>query len=204
MASADTYKTIKAISNGLYKARGSRFISAAYPVSDESAIKKILGDIRKEHHGAKHHCYAYTSGMAGEKWRTNDDGEPPGTAGKPILGQIQSRGLTNVLIVVSRYFGGTLLGVGGLINAYRSAAASVLSNSEIIDHIVHCTCEITYPFEAMNNVMRILKEEGIKQDDHRFDLRCRLMISFRASVKDRVIPKLERVEGLTLNIISTS
>ncbi len=143
MPETDSYKTIRSVSAGLYKEKGSRFVSAAFPVSDEQEIKKIIECIRKEHHEARHHCYAYLLGSGQSIWRANDDGEPSGTAGRPILGQIKSFGLTNILIVVSRYFGGTLLGVSGLINAYKSAAASALSNAEIIDHIIRESYEIT-------------------------------------------------------------
>ena len=169
MTDPDSYKTIKSVSGGLCKEKGSRFISAAHPVSDEAEIKQIIEHTRKEYHDARHHCYAYVIGREGILWRASDDGEPSGTAGRPILGQIRSFGLTNVLIIVSRYFGGTLLGVSGLANAYKTAAESALSNSEIIDHIVHEYYEITFPFSSMNDVMRILKEENISQADHTFD-----------------------------------
>ena len=128
---SDTYKTIINTSTGIYKEKGSRFISVVLPVTDQEQIKPIIDKIRKEHHDARHHCYAYMLGYERLIWRVNDDGEPSGTAGRPILGQINSLGLTNIIIVVSRYFGGTLLGVSGLINAYRSAAASALANSKV-------------------------------------------------------------------------
>ncbi len=202
MESADTYKTIKSVSNGLYKEKGSKFISAAFPVFDEAEIKNIIEETRKEHHEAKHHSYAYMTGKEGKKWRANDDGEPSGTAGRPILGQIKSYGLTNVLIIVSRYFGGTLLGVSGLINAYKSAAESALANAEIIDHIIHETYEITYPYQAMNDVMKILKEENISQSDHKYDLECRILISFRSSATDQILKRFTRIEGLVWRFIS--
>jgi uncharacterized YigZ family protein len=195
MVSADTYKTIISVSHGLYREKGSKFISAAFPVCDESEIKIIIDETRKEHHEARHHCYAYMTGREGLIWRANDDGEPSGTAGRPILGQIRSFGITNVLVIVSRYFGGTLLGVSGLINAYKSAAESALSNAEIIDHIIHETYEINYPYQAMNDVMKILKEEDVRQSDHQFDLECRIVISFRSSASDRILKRLSRIEG---------
>ena len=130
---SDTYLTIKAFSQGLYKEKGSRFIAIAYPVSTQEEIKSILENIRKEHHSARHHCFAWMLGQNRDTFRVNDDGEPSGSAGKPILGQINSFSLTNILIVVVRYFGGKLLGVSGLINAYRSAAESALINAEIIE-----------------------------------------------------------------------
>ena len=123
---SDTYLTIKAFSQGMYKEKGSRFIALAYPVSTQEAIKNILDSVRKEHHSARHHCFAWVLGKKRETFRINDDGEPSGSAGRPIMGQINSSELTNILIVVVRYFGGKLLGVSGLINAYRSAAESAI------------------------------------------------------------------------------
>ncbi|MCU0472866.1 MAG: YigZ family protein [Bacteroidales bacterium] len=196
MTSADTYKTIRLASSGVYKDKGSKFISAAYPVSEEPEIKAIIEEVRKEHHEARHHCYAYMLGKDMQTWRANDDGEPSGTAGRPILGQIRSFGLTNVLIVVSRYFGGTLLGVSGLINAYKSAAESALLNAEITDHIINESYDITYPYSAMNDVMKILKEENVIQADHTFDLECRIRIQFRKSSSEKILSRLSRIEGL--------
>lgn len=196
MTENDTYKTIKSVSTGLYKEKGSRFISAAWPVSDEKVIKSILEGIRKEHHEARHHCYAYQLGQEENSWRANDDGEPSGTAGRPILGQIRSFGLTNILIVVSRYFGGSLLGVSGLINAYRSAANDSLSHAEIIDHIIQESYEITFPYAAMNDIMKIIKEEDITQAGHSFDLECRISVSFRLSSREKMLARFSRIEGL--------
>ena len=196
MANPDIYKTIKGVSHGLYREKGSRFISVAFPVAGEPEIRSIIEGIRKEHHEARHHCYAYSLGNEGEIWRANDAGEPSGTAGRPILGQIRSFGLTNILVVVSRYFGGTLLGVSGLINAYKSAAESALSNAEIIDHIVHESYEIKYPYSAMNDVMKIIKDEDIIQTDHTFDLECRIILHFRLSARERIFSRFSRIEGL--------
>jgi uncharacterized YigZ family protein len=201
MKISDSYKTIKSVSCGIYKEKGSKFISEAYPVTDESEIKIILENVRRKYHEAKHHSYAYLLGKEGQVWRINDDGEPSGTAGKPTMGQIRSFGLTNVLIIVSRYFGGTLLGVSGLINAYRSAAESALSNAEIIDHIIHEFYEITYPYSAMNDVMKIIKEENIIQSDHNFDLECRIIIDFRSSAKESIIERFSRIEGLNYRFL---
>ena len=194
---SDTYKTIRSFSTGLYKDKGSRFISFAMPFSYPEQAKPIIDKIRKEHHEARHHCFAYMIGAERLIWRTNDDGEPSGTAGKPILGQINSHGLTNILIAVSRYFGGTLLGVSGLINAYRSAALSAIENAEIIEETLHEIHEITYPYENMNDVMKVLKEEGIDQSDQKFDLECRIRISIRVSSSDKVLARLSRINSLT-------
>jgi len=193
---SDSYYTIKSASVGIYKEKGSRFIAYACPVTDTGEIKQITDKIRKEHHEARHHCFAYMIGKDRNIWRVNDDGEPSGTAGRPILGQINSSGLTNILIIVSRYFGGTLLGVSGLINAYRSAAASAIENAEIIECTVKNYYEITFPYLSMNDVMKILKEEEIEQSEHIFELECKINISFRASSRDKIMERFDRVKGL--------
>jgi Uncharacterized conserved protein len=200
---SDTYKTIISSSQGIYKEKGSRFVSFAVPVSDQQEIKAIIDKIRKEHYEAKHHCYAYMIGHERIIWRVNDDGEPSGTAGRPILGQINSFGLTNIIIVVSRYFGGTLLGVSGLINAYRTAAASSIQNAELTEMTVQEYYEITYPYISMNDVMRILKEENLGQSQQSFDLECRILLNFRVSVKEKVLNRLSRIDGLKYRYIET-
>jgi uncharacterized YigZ family protein len=200
---SDSYTTIKSPSQGIYKEKGSRFIAFAFPFSDQEEIKSIIDNIRKEHHEAKHHCYAYMIGQERLIWRVNDDGEPSGTAGRPILGQINSFGLTNILIVVSRYFGGTLLGVSGLINAYRTAAAASIQNAEIIEHTLQEFYEITFPYESMNFVMKILKEENIVQSDQLFDLECRIRLNFRVSVRGKILNRLSRIDGLKYRYIET-
>jgi uncharacterized YigZ family protein len=199
----ENYRTIKALSQGVYKEKGSRFIAFAYPVSSQEEIKPIIDKIRKEYHDAKHHCYAYMLGQDRQTWRVNDDGEPSGTAGKPILGQINSADLTNILIVVVRYFGGTLLGVSGLINAYRSAAAGAIKNSEIIEKTLHEYHEITFPYSAMNDVMKILKEEGAGQSGQKMDMECTVKISFRLMAKERILNRLSRIEGLKIRYTGT-
>jgi uncharacterized YigZ family protein len=200
---SDSYKTIKSSSHGSFKDRGSRFLSYACQIRDPEEIKPIIEQIRKEHHEARHHCFAYLIGSERKVWRANDDGEPSGTGGRPILGQINSAELTNILIVVSRYFGGTLLGVSGLINAYKSAASAAIENAEIIECYVHEYYEITYPYIAMNDVMKILKEESINQSDQFFELECKIKIWFRVSLKERIMERLNRVERLTYRYIET-
>jgi len=200
---SDSYITIKSSSEGIYKEKGSRFMAFAFPVSNQEEIKPIIDKIRKEHHEARHHCYAYMIGPERMTWRVNDDGEPSGTAGRPILGQINSFGLTNILIVVSRYFGGTLLGVSGLINAYRSASADAIKNGEIIECTMQEFYEITYQYISMNAVMTILKEEDIAQSDQSFDLECRIKLNFRASEKEKILNRLSRIEGLKYRYIET-
>jgi uncharacterized YigZ family protein len=200
---SDTYKTIVSPSEGLYKEKGSRFISLAIPVSHPDEIKPIIEKIRKEKHDARHHCYAYVIGHDRSVWRVNDDGEPSGTAGRPILGQIHSAGLTNILIVISRYFGGTLLGVSGLINAYRTAAASALENAEIVEKTLQDYYEIVFPYIAMNDVMKILKEENLGQSEQSFNLDCRVLVNFRHSAKEKVLGRLSRIDGLTHSYVET-
>jgi uncharacterized YigZ family protein len=200
---SDTYITIVSSSQGLYKEKGSRFISFAIPVSGQDEIKSLIDKIRKEHHEARHHCYAYMIGHERNIWRVNDDGEPSGTAGRPILGQINSHGLTNIIIVVCRYFGGTLLGVSGLINAYRSAAASAIQNAELAEKTLHDYYEIRYPYVAMNDVMKILKEENLGQSNQTFDLECSILLDFRVSVKEKVLNRLLRISGLKYNYVDT-
>ena len=200
---SDTYRTIVSPAKGLYKEKGSRFLSLAVPVSGPDEIKPIIDKLRKEHHEARHHCYAYMLGYERLVWRTNDDGEPSGTAGRPILGQINSFGLTNIAIIVSRYFGGTLLGVSGLINAYRTAAANAIENSGQIEKTVQDYYEVTYPYISMNDVMKILKEESLGQSDQSFNMECRLRLNFRVSAREKVIPRLSRIDGLTLKFIET-
>jgi uncharacterized YigZ family protein len=200
---SDTYKTIKSSSEGIYKEKGSRFVSIAIPVSNQEVIKTNIDQIRKEHHLARHHCFAYMLGQERLTWRVSDDGEPSGTAGRPILGQINSYGLTNILVVVSRYFGGTLLGVSGLINAYRTAAESAITNVEIIERTIQEFYEITYPYLSMNDVMRILKEEDIDQTDQSFELECSIKLNFRASARDKILNRLSRIEGLKYRYLLT-
>jgi len=192
----DTYLTIKAFSQGLFKEKGSRFIALAWPVTNQEEIKSILENIRKEHHSARHHCFAWRLGHERQTFRVNDDGEPSGSAGKPILGQISSLNLTNILIVVVRYFGGKLLGVSGLINAYRSAAESALKNSEIIELYIKDYYELVFPYSAINDVMKVIKEEEAGQSQQIFELECRMIINFRTSARERILNALSRIGGL--------
>jgi uncharacterized YigZ family protein len=199
----DTYTTIESPSEGLYREKGSRFIAYAFPVSLQEEIRPLLEKIRKDHHEARHHCYAWMLGIERTNWRANDDGEPSGTGGKPILGQINSTGLTNILIVVTRYFGGTLLGVSGLINAYRTAAASAIQNSVIVERHLRGYYDLSFPYPAMNDVMKILKEEGAGLSDQQFGTACRMMIDFRLSYRERILARFSRVEGVVLSYLET-
>ncbi len=168
--------TIKNSSKAFYKEKGSKFIALAYPVKNENEIKEILEGVKKEYHDARHHCYAWVLGARGEKVRANDDGEPSNSAGKPILNQIRAFGLTRVLLVVIRYFGGTLLGVGGLIQAYRTVSHEALKKAIIIKQYFYSIYEIQFGYTDMNNVMKIVKEMNVEQFDQTFEIDCSLKV----------------------------
>lgn len=203
MLFSDTYRTIEGKSEGLFKDRGSRFISLAFPVRSQEEIKEKLEALRKEYHDARHHCYAYVLNPDRQLWRANDDGEPSGTAGKPILGQINSNELTNILIVVIRYFGGTLLGVSGLINAYRTAAAEAIANAHIIELTVKSVYRISFPYLSMNDVMKVLKEEAAGQENHSYGDTCSIEISFRLASAERITDRLSKIEGVKTEYLFT-
>jgi uncharacterized YigZ family protein len=196
----DTYKTIRQPSEGLFKDKGSRFIAKAYPVESVEEVKGILASLRKEYHDARHHCYAYRIGPGDAVYRANDDGEPANTAGKPILGQIRSHGLTNILIVVIRYFGGILLGVGGLINAYRSAAGESLGQAVIIEKTFNRLISIQFPYVAMNEVMRIIRDSKAEIAGQEFTGRCTMQVQVRAGAASGLINQLNRVDQVEAQI----
>jgi uncharacterized YigZ family protein len=197
----DTYLTIKKPSEGVFKDKGSKFLAFAFPVKTEEEIKEILSSIRKQHHIANHHCYAFRLGADKQSFRSNDDGEPSNTAGKPILGQIQSKDLTNILIVVARYFGGTLLGVSGLINAYRQAAADALANAEIIEEIVKEKYKLHFDYLQMNDIMKIIKDEKLEIISQNFELECELVFAVRKSNADRVKDLFGKVNGVKIKYL---
>jgi len=169
MLFSDSYYTIREASEGVFKDRGSKFLAFAFPVISEDEIKIHLAQLRKLHPSARHHCYAWRLGPSAQAYRSNDDGEPANTAGKPILAQLQSKELTNVLIVVVRYFGGTLLGVSGLINAYKLAAADAIANADIEEKFILFEYKIEFSFEDMNFVMKVLKENDCKILEQNYD-----------------------------------
>ena len=175
----DLYKTIAAPAEGLYKEKGSKFISLAYPVQSEGQIKEIVAELKDKFYDARHHCYAWMLGADKKNFRANDDGEPSSTAGRPILGQIQSNDLTNILIVVIRYFGGTKLGVSGLINAYREAAADALCHAEVVEKTVDEQIRICFSYLVLNDVMKIVKEENPEVLERNFELQCEMLLSIR-------------------------
>jgi len=201
MEYTDTYKTIGMPSEGFYKEKGSKFIAYAYPVSNEQQIKEITTQLKKEHHSARHHCYAWRLGAEHQVFRVNDDGEPTGTAGRPIFNQIQQHELTNILVVVVRYFGGILLGTSGLTNAYKQATSDVLSHSAIVEKIIETSIEINFDYLAMNDFMVVLKEYQLEMKESHFDLTCRAKILVRKQLTAIVIEKLGKIENLTTAII---
>jgi uncharacterized YigZ family protein len=192
----DSYKTLESPAEGTYREKGSRFIAFGFPVQNEEEIRNILASLRKKYHDARHHCYAYRLGPTGESYRVNDDGEPSGTAGKPIYGQILSNNLTHVLVVVVRYFGGTLLGTGGLITAYRSATAEMISHARVIVRFVEVKVRLLFPYDMLNTVMKILKEESLAPGESDYNTICTLEVKVRASSFDKLTGRVKMVAGL--------
>jgi uncharacterized YigZ family protein len=195
---SDTYKTITTLAEGIYKEKGSKFLSFAIPVGDVEEVKDIVKEFRKRFFDARHVCYAYMLGVEKTEFRANDDGEPSGTAGRPILGQINSRELTNVLVIVVRYFGGILLGTGGLVTAYKEATADALHQAEIIEKTVEVTVTVHFDYMLMNNVMRIVKDTNAIVVSQDFDNDCIMQISIRKQDAELLTTKLEKVIGLTI------
>lgn len=199
----DTYKTIESESSGLYKEKGSKFIALAYPVKSESEVKEIIDQIKKKYYDARHHCYAYVLGFDKSAWRVNDDGEPSGTAGKPIHGQLLSYDLTNTLLVVIRYFGGTKLGVSGLINAYKQAARDALQNATIIEKTINEVYKLSFPFESMNDAMKIVKDFGLQIVDSNYDSNAYIIYKIRLNDAQKVIAKIKTSYRFDLIYIKT-
>jgi uncharacterized YigZ family protein len=200
----DSYLTIDEPCEGLFKDKGSKFISYAFPVSNETEIKKHLADLRNLHFSARHHCYSFRLGADKQAYRANDDGEPNYSAGKPILSQVQSKDLTNILIVVVRYFGGTLLGIGGLVNAYKLSAADALANATIIEKTVNEVYEITFEYLQINDVMKIMKEENLVQLSQNFELNCQLVFSVRKNNSAKIVDLLSKIDHLKIKYLMTN
>jgi uncharacterized YigZ family protein len=197
----DSYRTLEKPAEGIFRDRNSRFQAFGYPVSVTAEINDFLSGLKKRFHDARHHCYAYRLGFKKEIMRMNDDGEPSGTAGKPIYGQLVAHDLTDTLVVVVRYFGGTLLGTSGLINAYRSAAADMISNATIVCRFVEDRFRLVFPYENLNAVMKILKEENLVPDKPVYDSRCTLTIAVRKSLSERVTGRLKVINGMNAESI---
>lgn len=196
----DSYHTLAAPAEAVYKEKSSKFLAYAYPVGDEEEIRGLIEVLRKRYYDATHHCYAWRLGPQGASFRANDDGEPSGTAGKPILGQLLSHELTDCLVVVVRYFGGTKLGVSGLIAAYREAAAAAIAAGRIVERTVDTLVEVEFSYLAMNDVMRVVKEEQPCVREQHFDNLCRMLLSIRCSAADQLVGKLRKVAGATVEI----
>jgi len=200
----DTYKTIAAPAIGDFRDRGSKFLAFAYPVTSEQQIKPLIDKLKSEHPKANHHCWAMRLTPDRSVFKLNDDGEPSGTAGRPILNTLLSQDVTNILIVVVRYFGGTLLGVPGLINAYKSAAVDALTNTQIISKTVNDIYAITFNYLQMNEVMRIIKENDLEIISQQFDNDCRIELSIRKMQVNVVLGKLEKVKGVITNYLGSA
>ena len=198
---ADSFKTIARAAETTYRQLSSKFLTYAYPVETEAEIKEYLDALRKRWYDATHHCYAWRLGPHGEQFRANDDGEPSSTAGKPILGQLLSQEVTNCLVVVVRYFGGTKLGVPGLIAAYKESTALVLSECEIVERTVDVRISVAFSYVVMNDVMRVVKEMQPKVLGQEFDNLCTMTLSIRKGDSEQLIGRLEKVEGATVEVL---
>ncbi len=194
----DVYQTIENESEGSFKDKGSKFYAFAFPVKHEDEVKEILTRLKKEHHSARHHCYAWRMGTEEITFRANDDGEPSSTAGKPILGQLQSFNVTNILIVVVRYFGGTLLGASGLINAYRNAAAEALKNAVIIQKTIEKEVILNFTYNELAEVMNAIKQENLTIISTRFEEKCNLTFSVRKSEFEKARQKFDNIYGVEI------
>lgn len=197
----DTYKTIAAPSEGIYKEKGSKFLAFAYPVRTQEEIKAHLERLRKEYFDARHHCYAYILGPRKDAFRANDDGEPSGTGGRPIHGQLMSADLTDTLVVVVRYFGGILLGASGLANAYKAAARDAIDHASIVEKTIDCRYRLSFKYEAMNDVMRILKDFDLKPLNQQFDLDCTLEVSVRQSLSVRLYDAVRDLRTVAIEVL---
>lgn len=197
--STDTYRTIRtAVSDGIYKAKGSKFLAFAYPIDHVDQVKPLLEILRAEYYDARHHCFAYRLGLSGEQWRAVDDGEPSGTAGRPIHGQLLSAQLTNILVVVVRYFGGTKLGVSGLINAYKEATVDVLSRAIVVCKTIDVDYELQFNYVSMNEVMRIIRDFDARILWQTCDNLCQLRLSLRSDNAGMFYEKSIKIQGLNI------
>lgn len=199
----DTYKTITSPSEGTFKDKGSKFIAYAYPLRREDEVKERVTALKSEHPKARHHCWAYRFTPDRSVYRINDDGEPSGTAGRPILNTLLSHDITNLLVVVVRYFGGTLLGVPGLIHAYKTATQEALRAADIIELTVNDVYRISFDYQQMNDVMRIVKEERIGILSQTFDNRCLLELEIRQQQVNRVVERFRQLDKTDVVYLTT-
>ena len=198
---SDCFKSIAELSTGLFKDNGSKFLAFAYPVTTEEEIKAIIQGLKKEYYDARHHCYAYRLGHTGAIWRMNDDGEPSSTAGRPIYGQILSAELSDILVVVVRYFGGIKLGVPGLIRAYKTSTADAIANATIIEKIATEPFRIIFDYLQMNSVMKRLKDLGPSPTDQQFNLSCSLRVDVRLAMIASFLESFNKLEGCRIEKI---
>ncbi len=199
MLDTDTYKTIETPSEEvLFKDKNSKFFGYAFPVLSEEEVKEQISELKKKHHAARHWCYAYQIGTEDIQFRANDDGEPNNSAGMPIFGQIQSFEVTNILIVVVRYFGGVKLGVGGLINAYRSTAQLALENASILEKTINLEYLISFDYKNMNKVMRIIKEKNLNIINQKLEMNCQITISVRKKESELVFETFKNLFEVTI------
>ena len=198
---SDCFKSIATLSTGLFKDNGSKFLAFAYPVTTEEEIKGIIQGLKKEYYDARHHCYAYRLGHTGAIWRMNDDGEPSSTAGRPIYGQILSAELSDILVVVVRYFGGIKLGVPGLIRAYKTSTADAIANATIIEKIATEQYRIIFDYLQMNSVMKRLKDLGLTPTDQQFNLSCSLRVDVRLALIPSFLESFDKLEGCRIGKI---
>ena len=198
METKDTYFTLKGNSEGFYKEKGSKFLAFAYVIQNEENVKERISELKKKYYDARHFCYAYMLGFNGEKYRANDDGEPGHSAGDPILGQIRSNELTNILIVVVRYFGGTKLGIPGLINAYKSAAAHAIENNLKIEKLILSELHIQFEYEQLNNVMKLVKDYDLKIILQKMEISCEMTLGVRLSLEQQVKARLLEMHRISM------
>lgn len=201
MKEPDYYFTVESTANAEFKDRGSKFFAYSFPLKNTIDFKRILRDVKKEHPKASHHCFAYRVGTDGNNFRVSDDGEPSGTAGKPIIGQIDSKDLTNILIVVVRYFGGTLLGVPGLINAYKTAASLVLQCTPMVQKAVEINYELQFNYTEMNDVMLIIKQFNCSILKNEMQLFCRIETGIPRNKINEVLSALKEVKNLDVHFL---
>jgi uncharacterized YigZ family protein len=197
----DSFHTIAVPSEGFFKDKGSKFFAYAFPVQNDQEAKTRLEELRELHPKAVHHCYAYRLGTDRMSYRMSDDGEPSGTAGRPILNTLYSKDVTNILVVVVRYFGGTLLGVPGLINAYKTATENALDEAEVVTQHLSHFYELRFSYIQMNDVMRIVKEMELPVSDQQFEMECCMIVEVRTTLTERFMTRCEKVERLTVQLV---
>lgn len=203
MMDDDSYLMLSSSGEGLYKEKGSKFIASAFTVMSEEDVKQALAEVKKKYYDARHHCYAYMIGPDKKCFRSSDDGEPSGTAGKPILNQILSKEVTNTCVIVVRYFGGIKLGVSGLINAYKTAAREALDNAGVVEKTVNEVYSLQFPYPLMNEVMRVMKEASLEQENPRFEMDCYLEFSTRKNDAAKIVSKFQNIFGVQVSYLKT-